>query len=124
MTEELKILWQEMADFTRSTCMKPSNPDFLEARKNGDCIRPGSCCSPEYCEFALETAEEMGETLARTTNPTLPLMGPDGCVAPPHVRPMCTLHVCCINSLGFKPGDPEWTKKYFDLREKLTGERC
>jgi hypothetical protein len=29
------------------------------------------------------------------------------------------MHTCAINSLGFKPGDMEWTKKYFTLREKI-----
>ena len=119
MTDEHKALWREMADHTKKVCMAPPSGDFLTDRANGACMRPGSCCSPEYCEMALDIAEEQGEPLERTTHPTLPLMGPSGCVAPPHVRPLCTLHVCCISSVGFKPNDEEWTEKYFKIRRRI-----
>lgn len=46
-------------------------------------------------------------------------MGATGCKLAPHMRPLCTLHVCSINSLGFDPRDPEFTQKYFELREKI-----
>jgi hypothetical protein len=46
-------------------------------------------------------------------------MGPGGCVAPPHFRKLCTLHVCSINSLGFDPKDPRFTREYFILREQI-----
>jgi hypothetical protein len=29
------------------------------------------------------------------------------------------MHTCQINSLGFKPGDEKWTRKYFCLRAKI-----
>jgi hypothetical protein len=54
-----------------------------------------------------------------TTHPTLRYMGKDGCVCPPHLRPLCTLHVCNINSFGFDPQDPEFNDKYFALRDKI-----
>ena len=73
-----------------------------------------------YCEMALEYAKEVGEELQQSSyDPQLPLMGPRGCIAPPHLRPICTVHVCCINGLGFNPESQEWTKEYFKLRAKL-----
>lgn len=116
-SQELKDAWRAVADHTKPVCMN-SGGAWEERRARGLCMNPGSCCDSMYCEIALETAAEMGEPLARTEHPTLPLMGPDGCSAPPHVRPMCSLHVCCISSLGFKPNDEEWTERYFQLREK------
>ena len=86
----------------------------------GSCKLPHSCCSPEYCEMAIERAATLGEVLeVQRHDPRLPLMGPGGCVAAPHLRPLCTLHVCSINSLGFNPLDEEWTRKYSALRDKL-----
>lgn len=60
-----------------------------------------------------------GIELKPTGHPTLPLMGINGCTALPHLRPVCSLHTCAINSLGCEPGDPEMTTKYFELREEI-----
>lgn len=47
-------------------------------------------------------------------------MGEDGnCILEPHLRPLCTLHQCMIDSWGFDPEDPEWTRKYFELRGRI-----
>jgi hypothetical protein len=46
-------------------------------------------------------------------------MGPTGCIASPHLRPLCTYHTCGINSLGTS-GNQKWDQKYFDLRERMT----
>ena len=70
--------------------------------------------------MAIEIAAEKGVALTPTGHPELKLMGPNGCIAPPHLRPDCTLHVCSINSLGFDPKDPAFTKAYFKLRGALT----
>ena len=100
-------LWQEMADLTMSKCREK-------------CNRLGSCCSPEYCDMARDMAKEKGVELKTTDNPNLPFLGQDGkCTVPPHLRPLCTLHQCDINGWGFCPEDPKWTKKYFQLRNKL-----
>lgn len=99
-------LFQKMADLTAPECAK-------------NCTIPYSCCSPEYCELTIEIAENEGVNLERTDHPKLTLMGPNGCTAPPHLRPLCTLHTCAIASHGWKPGDPEWTKRYFSLRELI-----
>jgi hypothetical protein len=105
MSPKLIQLFQEMADLTEPKCRQ--------------CRAPQSCCSPEYCGMAFETAAEHGVTLQATGHERLPLMGPTGCTAPPWTRPLCTFHVCSINSLGFDPKDATFTKEYFKLRSKI-----
>ena len=63
--------------------------------------------------------ERWGVELVRTEHIRLPLMGPEGCTVAPHFRPLCTLHTCAINAFGFKPGDPDWDKKYWFLRDQI-----
>lgn len=103
--KEYEELFQKMADMTLPKCKQ--------------CPLPYSCCSPEYCEMAIRVAKRNGVTLEPTDHPKLPLMSETGCIAPPHLRPLCTLHVCCINSIGCDPNDPKWTKEYFELRAKI-----
>jgi hypothetical protein len=72
-----------------------------------------------YCSMAAEYAqEEYGEELVPTGHPTIPFMGPNGCTVQPYLRPLCTLHTCKINSLGFTK-DPDWDRQYFELRDKI-----
>jgi len=106
MASRLTVLYEQMSRLTAPVCAK-------------ECRAPHSCCDAMYCEIAENYAKEEGVILQRTGHPTLPFMGPEGCTVPPHLRPICTLHVCCINSLGFKPKDPEWTKEYFKLRGEI-----
>ena len=94
-------LWKEMAELTYSKCKET-------------CHSLGSCCSSEYCEMAAENMKALGMTV-----PAMPFIQGNSCVIPPQYRPLCTVHQCKINGLGFDPKDPKWTKKYFDLREKL-----
>lgn len=104
--ERLVQLYQELADHTRPECE--------------GCLRPYSCCEAIHCEGAIRHAKKRwGIELERTDHQSLPLMGPTGCTAPPHTRPVCVLHTCQINSLGFKPDDPEWTERYFELRDEI-----
>ena len=99
-------IFQQMADLTLPECRK--------------CPNPLSCCSPEYCEMAIDYARNTcGVTLERTEHPKLPLMGESGCTVAPHLRPLCSLHTCEINSMGLKRGDKEWTEKYFQLRVEI-----
>ncbi len=109
MSFKLEQLFQEMYELTAPECASV-------------CRAPHSCCSPEYCDMAEERAEEFGVEILRTDHPTLKFMGSSGCVVPPYLRPLCTLHTCAINSFGFKPGDPKWSAKYFKLRDKITLE--
>ena len=104
--EKLIVLYDDMAKHTEPEC--------------ANCRAPHSCCSHEYCEMAIEYAQERyGVTLEPTGHPTLPMMGPNGCTVAPHMRPLCTLHTCTINSVGFKPYDAPWTRKYFKLRNQI-----
>jgi len=106
--EKLVILFQSMYEMTNPECAK--------------CRAPRSCCDAMYCHCAEEVAREewgVDVTPLKTDHPTLPFMGPTGCVLEPHLRPLCTLHTCDINSIGLKKGDPEWTNKYFKLREQI-----
>lgn len=109
--DKLIALYQQMYEMTEPECRL-------------SCRCPQSCCSPEYCEITIEYAKERwGVDLTRGTHPKLPLMGEIGCLAAPHLRPICTLHTCDINSLGFKKGVGKeagnWTKRYFKLRSKI-----
>lgn len=105
ITTNLDVLYQEMADLTRPKCAA--------------CRVPLSCCDAFYCELARENSEAVGVKIQPTGHPTLPYMGPTGCIVPPHLRPLCTLHVCSINSLGCDPKDPIFTKTYFSLRGRI-----
>jgi hypothetical protein len=105
MTKKQIALWKQMAELTWRKCIKT-------------CHAMGSCCCAEYCDMAVEYAKEHGVTLERRPG-TMFLDDKGTCQVPPHFRPLCTLHQCKIAGLGFDPKDPAWTKKYFDLREKL-----
>lgn len=109
-------LYKTMAEFTLIECKS--------------CRVPLSCCSPEYCEFTMHLAKQRGVVLETTGHPRLPMMGPDGCIAPPHLRPMCSVHTCDIMSMGYRrqrngdePGEADaWSRKYFDLRSQIEQE--
>jgi len=105
---QLAVLFKEMYEMTRPECDK--------------CRVPRSCCDAMYCGCAEEYArDEWGVDLTplKTDHPTLPFMGPTGCVVAPHLRPLCSVHTCDINSLGFKKNDLLWTERYFRLREQI-----
>lgn len=107
--DRLIYLYQSIADLTASKC----------AGKGAFACRvPHSCCSSAYCEMTIEFArEERGVVLERTSHPTLPLMGAQGCTADPYLRPLCTLHVC---SLGMERcGTLKETESYFKMREEV-----
>jgi len=105
MTAEEQAMWQEMADLTLSKCKQ-------------HCRKLGSCCDHMYCESAIDFAKKQGVEIKRDFGQ--PLLIKDGkCKVPAHLRPMCTMHQCKISSIGCDPKDPEWTEKYFKLREKL-----
>jgi hypothetical protein len=107
-SEKLKKLYEEMHELTLPEC--------------GKCRRPYSCCSKEYCHLVKEYAlEAFGVELESTGNEKLPFMGEKGCVVPPYLRPLCTLHTCSICSLGTSK-NLEWDAKYFELREQIDSE--
>jgi hypothetical protein len=96
---------------------------ILTRPKCNTCLAPLSCCSLEYCLMAKDIAKERGVELEETKeirSPRLPFMSEGGCVVPPHLRPLCTMHTCKMNSLGFEPGDPEFTDQWHDLVSQIS----
>ena len=102
-------LFQLMSDHTKGRCGTVCGT-----------YNPNRCCDSMYCEITKQYAkEEYGIDLKETGHEILPFMGKDGCTVEPHLRPLCTLHDCKINSLGFEPKNPELTKRYFEIREQI-----
>ncbi len=105
-------LFQAMSDHTKPECAtcKP---------------RAYACCEQIYCYSARDYALETYGIELPVANLTgeLPYMGPNGCTVPPHMRPLCTLHTCQINSLGQRykgdGKDAEWAERYFQLRGEI-----
>ena len=106
----LEDLYRDMYELTREHCG----------------CRPGvyRCCEARYCQVARSFAKEKYDVDLQDTGHAIPFMGSYGCVVDPHLRPICTLHACCIawaDHAGF-PGDPERTVKYFELRKLILAE--
>lgn len=110
--DKLVTAFQEMSVLTKPECQHK-------------CRVPLSCCSPEYCNMAIDMAKEDWNVKLEATpqyaegKTKLPLMGLDGCIAAPHFRPLCTLHTCAINNIATS-GDLKWDKNYFKLRNKIS----
>ncbi len=108
--DELIRLYAEMSDITRPRC-------GIGACRSRSTNR---CCAAYYCAMAVEWARDAwGVELEPTDHPTIPFMGEQGCVVPPHLRPICTMHDCTINSVGCDPKDEAFTERYFDLRGRI-----
>lgn len=108
--EHLIDLYGKMAEHTAPKCNSIS------------CGRIGKdrCCDSMYCDLAEKIAKEQWNTsLKPTSHPRLKFMGPTGCTVPPHMRPLCTLHQCSINSIGIFPSDKKWNDRYFELRAQI-----
>lgn len=105
---KMVTLYRRIADLTLGHCKQT-------------CRNIGSCCSPEYCYLTIEIArDEWGTELPKTEHPTLPLLSLTGeCTAPPHMRPLCSLHSCDIANLGHFRSDVALTDKYFRLRREI-----
>jgi hypothetical protein len=107
LRQRLIALYAELAAMTEHECAN-------------NCDHPHSCCDEKYCSFAIAFAREnWGAELTPTWHAALPLMGPDGCIAAPHLRPICTAHTCAISEFGCKQGDEAWTARYFAIRDEI-----
>lgn len=102
--------WEKMAAFTAPIC----------AAGKDECLYPHRCCEKKFCEMAREYARSQGIEL-QEGNGRLPFLGENGCTVPPHLRPVCTIHVCTVSWAGKShiEHDPEKTKEYFALRARL-----
>ena len=106
--KSLVQLYQVMYEHTKDRC--------------DGCRGPASCCHPSICESVIQEAWFKWGLMLQATgeHPWLPLMGCDGCSVAPHLRPLCTVHSCCIQSVGGDPSDPLWTERYWELRNELS----
>jgi hypothetical protein len=95
--QKLKDLYTKMAELTKTVCLS-------------ECLggRVGSCCSPEYCQMAIDFAKENDIELTETKNAK-------GCLVEPWLRPLCTLHICERILMR----DVDFASKYFDLRDEI-----
>jgi hypothetical protein len=85
------------------------------APKCGTCRAAYACCTAEQCETVRDFAQDtFGIALNDAIgNSNLPFLGAKGCVVPPHLRPLCAVHVC-----GQHLKDDDWSEKYWELRER------
>ena len=98
-------LFAEMAELTKDQC--------------ASCRVPFLCCTEGQCEVTIAYAKETwGVDLEPTGHPRLQLLGEKGCIAAPHLRPLCTIHTCQIASSECGPTS-EWTDRYFALRREI-----
>ena len=114
----LTALYKEMSEFTGPVCASGQ----LECQQFAG--RPHRCCEARYCEQTATFArEKYGVDLPRTDHP-IPFMGPNGCTVPPHLRPLCTLHLCSISWADRSTvlNDAVKTAEYFRLRAKIIEE--
>ena len=120
MTEqEIDTLYQQLANLTNQKCGKTcsNNPPKEQHR----------CCDSYYCELSHSAQQEAGlETIPylptdERINADIPYLSKDKyCIVPPRLRPLCTAHNCKISyELGYDPEDPQFTKEYFRLRNKI-----
>lgn len=108
-TNQIIVLYQEMADLTAPECAK-------------SCRCPHTCCDSLACKMTKEYAKDRYGIELEQYPPNHRgafYLGPNGCTVAPYLRPHCTMHTCDINSLGFKRGDAKWTKNYFKLRSEI-----
>jgi len=97
--QKLKDLYEKMSILTKTQCEK----DCLKIRGT-----LGGCCGEEYCDMAIDLAAEAGEGLLIETR------GSNGCLVPPWIRPICTMHICERSLM-----DKEFCEKYFELRDEI-----
>ena len=79
-----------------------------------------TCCDPDYCAEARRYALDRWGAELEGADGRLPFLTPDGhCIVPPHMRPLCTAHVCDRAYEG-----SEFAEAYFDLRDAIGELEC
>ena len=108
--QQLIVLYRELAELTLPKCHL--------------CRAPMICCDPMYCKFAKERAAEWNVTLSEVELGQRPaqqkdllFMGPTGCVVPPHLRPLCTAHVCEQHLESNQ--DSTFQQRFWELRDQI-----
>lgn len=94
--------------------------EMVALTKCGGCARPSGCCDAMYCTAAkVHARKNWGVELVEVSKGKALFLGENGCVVPPHLRPICSLHHCDIAGLGFFPDDSGRTSRYFEVREQI-----
>lgn len=81
--ESVQNAFKKLSDLTRQAC--------------DGCDHEGKwhrCCGTIFCEQVKKDLDATGIEIERPGPVGLPYMGPNGCVVPPHLRPVCTGYVC------------------------------
>jgi hypothetical protein len=113
MADTLPILYQQIAELTAPSCHNGT------AECAQFCERKYRCCERQHCDAAARFArEKYGIELNETGNAELPFMSETGCVVPPHLRPICSLHVCTVSWADVAHA-PEG---YQELRDQILAE--
>lgn len=115
--DPLPALYAEAARLTRPLCLAGEGCGPLSGREF-------HCCEQRYCDQAAEfAAREYGITLpAAGEVPGIPFMSrASGCTVPPHLRPVCTLHVCSVTWAGTAtlPGGAGALAGFLALRRRI-----
>lgn len=106
---KLVVLYEKMSKLTADRCGAPCGE-----------TKPYRCCERRFCDMATEWAKKAwGVTLKPSGHESIPYMGEHGCVVPPHMRPVCTLHNCRVASGGHDPEDAAWSARYASIRGKI-----
>ena len=107
---QLVGMYRELAEITKVEC--DTCPSVA--------TKPYRCCHKWACELAKEYALwQWNVELNFTGHVDIPFMDKDGrCIVAPHLRPMCASHICSAEETG-RVEDPEWSKKYFELRRAI-----
>lgn len=107
-------MYAEVATLTNPTCTE----GFRECSVYKD--KPNRCCERKYCEIAKNFAKEKyGIELEPTGHPELLFMGKQGCVVPPHLRPICAIHACSWSYGHNCLRNEAETKRYNELRKEI-----
>ncbi len=78
---------------------RPAKRLLLQLRLNAHCKIP-----------VLQGGEDVN---LEETGGALPFLGDNGCVVPPHLRPLCSVHVCEMHL-----GNEAFSETYFEARER------
>ncbi len=104
MKESVKNHLIKLHQLTNASCRK--------------CPQSYSCCERDFCLAVESGLSAIGTTIQRTTHPTLPFMGPSGCVVPPELRPGCSGYVCTATLKSNRKLRREWAH----LHTKIVGD--
>lgn len=109
--EDLKAAYREMAALTKPRC----------GGKTCKPLKPGGCCDRFACAVAKSYAKDTYGITLEYVDPCarIPFLRDGECIVEPYLRPVCAVHDCRINALGGDPEDPEWTERYFELRDRI-----